>query len=125
MERPVAAKFWCALCGAVAATVTLLPPDPAAGSEFERAWRLTVEGGPVPMTVGPVRDVNRVIEGLRWQDSAVLAGVDAEYANFRCPACGENYCRDHWVDVIPEIDEGFYDATFGTCPRGHRVMLDD
>ena len=126
---PVNASFPCAVCGEVAARVSLLPPgEVGPGSEvsaFAGMWRLVIEGGPVPMTVGPVREWRAVAAALAARDLERLAAVHAEYANFRCPLCRAGYCREHWSDVIPERDEGFYDATFGTCPNGHRVMLDD
>jgi len=31
------------------------------------------------------------------------------------------YCRSHW-NTETTFDDGFYDATYGTCPRGHRRM---
>jgi hypothetical protein len=39
--------------------------------------------------------------------------------------CHLAYCAAHWADVAPTFDEGFYDATYATCPAGHRVMIDD
>jgi len=132
---PIAASFRCARCGEVAATVTLLPPgvaNPAvaaaglpSSAAFEELWRLSIDGGPVPMSVGPVRKPRRVAAALAVADLEGLADIDVEYANFRCPTCASAYCRAHWSAVVPEWDDGFYDATYGTCPRGHRVMLDD
>ncbi len=41
-----------------------------------------------------------------------------------CPDCDKVYCRlDYNVDE--KWDEGFYDCTYGTCPQGHRRLLDD
>jgi hypothetical protein len=135
----VSSSFRCAVCGNVAATVSLLPPGtpgphedlaggPAAPGQrdiFHEKWRLSIVGGPVPMTVGPVADPARVTAALEQHDAAALAAIDPEYANFRCPTCPANYCEAHWSEITPELDEGFYDATWATCPRGHRVMLDD
>lgn len=44
-----------------------------------------------------------------------------------CPDCGMIYCKDHWVMEVKYDEDfpGFYDCTYGTCPRGHRRMIDD
>jgi hypothetical protein len=121
----VSCTFPCEICERVAATVSLLPPGASDALILRDMWHLTIAGGPVPMSVGPVREQEDVAAALQAGDAAALARFDREYANFRCPSCEACYCVDHWSDVIPEMDEGFYDATWGTCPRGHRVMLDD
>ena len=41
-----------------------------------------------------------------------------------CPTCDRVYCRDHY-QTEERYDEGFYDCTYGTCPQGHRRMIDD
>lgn len=41
-----------------------------------------------------------------------------------CPECDKIYCRTHYL-TEEEWDEGFYDCTFGTCPNGHRRLIDD
>lgn len=41
-----------------------------------------------------------------------------------CPECDKIYCRNHYI-TEEEWDEGFYDCTFGTCPNGHRRLIDD
>lgn len=47
-------------------------------------------------------------------------------ASFRCAACGEvaGVCRADWSTEV-RTDDGFYDCTMGTCPNGHRHMVDD
>jgi hypothetical protein len=41
-----------------------------------------------------------------------------------CPECDVTYCRKHYsLQVV--YDEGFYDCTYGTCPKGHRRIIDD
>jgi hypothetical protein len=46
-------------------------------------------------------------------------GIDAY-----CPACNKIYCSQHYM-LEQEWDEGFYDCTYGTCPEGHRRIVDD
>ena len=41
-----------------------------------------------------------------------------------CPECDKVYCDDHVRKEI-EWDDGFYDCTYGTCPEGHRRIIDD
>ena len=41
-----------------------------------------------------------------------------------CPRCDKAYCRFHY-DLSEEWDQGFYDCTYGTCPEGHRRIVDD
>ena len=70
------------------------------------------------------RDIDRAI---RAGDAAALHRMNPEFAAAWCPECGACYCRPHWVAVAAGADDhpGWYDATHGTCPEGHRRVLDD
>jgi hypothetical protein len=57
-------------------------------------------------------------------DPADLRRIDWELAPFYCPERERNYCRSDWHTFVL-LDEGFYDCTMGTCPAGHRRMVDD
>lgn len=46
-------------------------------------------------------------------------GIDAY-----CPKCDTIYCGRH-LDLEVVYDDGFYDCTYGTCPEGHRRIIDD
>ena len=46
-------------------------------------------------------------------------GVDAY-----CPECDKIYCWEHY-NAWEEYDDGFYDCTYGECPKGHKRMIDD
>ncbi|MFX1344447.1 MAG: hypothetical protein ACFFBC_11010 [Promethearchaeota archaeon] len=46
-------------------------------------------------------------------------GVDAY-----CPECDKLYCWEHY-NAKEEYDDGFYDCTYGECPKGHKRMIDD
>jgi len=134
------ATFACATCAATAATVTLLlpgeasPNDPGAppgGSGPALLGRdvladvpwLVIAGGPVSKSVShpPADDV---AAALARADAASLYAIDPELAPFWCPACAAAYCADHYR-AWATFDDGFYDATYGECPRGHERMLDD
>lgn len=41
-----------------------------------------------------------------------------------CPDCDKIYCWEHY-NATEEWEEGFYDCTYGTCPKGHKRMIDD
>jgi hypothetical protein len=41
-----------------------------------------------------------------------------------CPECNKIYCWEHY-DAREEYDDGFYDCTYGECPKGHKRMIDD
>jgi predicted RNA-binding Zn-ribbon protein involved in translation (DUF1610 family) len=57
-------------------------------------------------------------------DPAALRLIGRDLTPFYCPDCELNYCGADWnAEVF--WDEGFYDRTMGTCPRGHRHLLDD
>jgi hypothetical protein len=57
-------------------------------------------------------------------DPAALRRIVRELAPFYCPDCELNYCGGDWHAEM-YWDEGFYDRTVGTCPRGHCHLLDD
>jgi hypothetical protein len=46
-------------------------------------------------------------------------GIDAY-----CPECDEIYCYAHY-ETREEWDEGFYDCTYGICPKGHTRIIHD
>jgi ssDNA-binding Zn-finger/Zn-ribbon topoisomerase 1 len=52
----------------------------------------------------------------------IWEGLDAY-----CPECDKVYCREHMKMevVMDEEAPSFYDCTYGTCPKGHRRMIDD
>jgi hypothetical protein len=54
-----------------------------------------------------------------YVEHAMEGGLDAY-----CPTCDKVYCKEDY-DLDEVWDEGFYDCTYGTCPEGHRRLLDD
>lgn len=128
-----AASFRCAACGEVAAVVRAVPADvpvdmgPPLGPESHRgdgivvdyfggtAWKLAEPGTYVA--------VRAILDGEQ-PDPAELRRIDWELAPFYCPECERNYCHSDWHTYVL-LDEGFYDCTMGTCPAGHRHMVDD
>ena len=72
-------------------------------------------------------EVDAVRKALERGDWRALFAIDLEYAPFFCAECGANYCPREWREelVWDDQDPGFLDATYGTCPNGHRRMLFD
>jgi hypothetical protein len=127
------ASFRCGACGEVAAVVRAVPAQrtvdmgPPLGPQvpdrdgvvvdyfFGTAWKRAD-----PATFADVREI---LSG-EAPDPAALRRIDWELAPFYCPECGQNYCRADWRTCV-SFDQGFYDCTMGTCPRGHEHMVDD
>jgi hypothetical protein len=61
---------------------------------------------------------------IRARDLATLRLTNIEFAPFWCAQCERVLCQAHWTTAVT-FDDGFYDATYGTCPAGHRQLLDD
>jgi len=67
------------------------------------------------LAAGDLASVHSYLE----KDVDVDGGLDAY-----CPPCDRIYCYIHY-NVSREFDEGFYDCCYGTCPQGHRRLIDD
>ncbi|MFP5352455.1 MAG: hypothetical protein ACLGIB_07830 [Actinomycetota bacterium] len=120
-------EFHCAECGGWAATVELIAPSQEPSGPMDLGWdhwKIRTDG-PVQVTHWVLRDLEALQLALRQGTVAALLNVDPNYVNFWCPQCTAAYCKQHWYPIDPVMDEGFYDATYGHCPHGHRVMLDD
>jgi hypothetical protein len=66
----------------------------------------------------------RALAAATPPSAEALRAISPLLAPFFCEPCGASYCYAHWS---PEdvMDEGFYDCTRGTCPNGHRQLIDD
>jgi hypothetical protein len=75
-------------------------------------------------------------EQARWLEEILKSGQarplfdwNDEWASFYCAECARVYCRKHWeTEVVFDDDPampGWYDCTYGTCPKGHRRIVDD
>jgi len=128
-----AASFRCAKCGEVAAVVKAVSADvqadmgPPLGSQSHRRDGMVVDyfGGTMWKAAGPgtYAAVRTILDGEE-PDPAELRRIDWELAAFYCPECARNYCHSDWSTYVL-FDEGFYDCTMGTCPAGHRHVIDD
>lgn len=59
------------------------------------------------------------IHRLVQKKKSMEDGLDAY-----CPKCDKIYCKKHY-HVTVEWDDGYYDCSYGTCPEGHRRIIDD
>jgi hypothetical protein len=72
---------------------------------------------------------NRLFPLLKEEQLSLIHSFLKEYHTYEgldayCPSCDKIYCWDHY-NPIQEFDDGFYDCTYGTCPEGHKRMIDD
>ena len=119
MLPPLQAEFHCAVCGALAATLTL-----DAEGMYEHIHFM---GQITERTDGPERDA--LTDGIIRRDVAAIYAANALWAPFYCPECKAVYCGEHWrVEMTFEDEDGlpgWYDCAHGTCPHGHRRLVDD
>jgi hypothetical protein len=117
MQQLARAEFFCTTCG-------------------DKAGEITVINNQLHMEF-----LGRTTYGSGWQDhqreqlpALIAAGdvrglhaLDALLTPFYCPHCDSVYCREHWQlqTVFDDEIPGWYDCTYGTCPAGHRRIVDD
>jgi hypothetical protein len=130
---PAAGTFRCVACGEIAAVVKAVsaevPVDmgPPLGPQSHRRDGIVVDyfGGTMwKLAESGTYAAVRAILDSEEPDPAELRRIDWELAPFYCPECEQTYCRADWHTYVL-FDEGFYDCTMGTCPAGHRHMVDD
>jgi hypothetical protein len=116
----------CAVCAAPAVIVRVVTAEPppihlnagqleCAGITRSVGLRATPEQVFAWLDAGDLAALHDYME--RVQD--IDGGLDAW-----CPQCALTYCRTHY-NVREAWDEGFYDCSRGTCPRGHSRTIDD
>lgn len=136
-EEIVKAVYRCAACEKTAATVALLPHgahDPELDARALRHAPATLISHDVcgrhalAVSAGRVAAITRT---LRESAKAASSQAGGELSHSYCPKCRACYCADHWKmadryeDLRKPGDQVWYDSTWGVCPKGHRVMLDD
>ncbi len=127
----VRAVYVCAECGEEAAVVELVPRG-AKHPDFEADDFLSAPGTLVSrdvigeqMTAAEEADLEPIAERLAAAGRADTPLSGAEHSRSFCPECRACYCQEHWQFEPVFEDGGWYDCTYGTCPHGHRTMLDD
>ena len=107
--------FACAECGA-RAVVFEVNRDRATGAPAVRASGI--------VRSETLAASEALLTSLRGRDAAAVHHLMPEGMDGYCPSCVRVYCRGHYVGR-EEYDDGFYDCTHATCPRGHTRMIDD
>ena len=110
------AGFHCQTCGEVAVVVARQGAGVETSGFLGRSWRR--------VEPGQRRQVDRAI---RTSDAVALHALHPELQPAWCPGCQGSYCGAHWRREVAGADDhpGWYEATYGTCPEGHRRALDD
>ncbi len=115
----IKASFYCAICNNLAATIELLPDE-------KSGWKLEFDGflGKITSYGKNLIDFAALIIA---EDASALHRANFEYAPFYCPECQVCYCSQHWTTEMVFDDDwtDWYDCTYGTCPKGHRHIIDD
>jgi hypothetical protein len=116
-QDPEAVAFPCSLCDQVTGAAKLAP----------KAGVPVIDGLVYRIThpLGPTDDMARLRAILARRDARALYALNGEWASFYCPTCDRSYCVAHWRLDIRFEDGGWYGCTYGTCPAGHRLMVDD
>jgi hypothetical protein len=110
--------FSCAVCRQTAATLRLFYP---ARQSDNGVLELSAFLGHSERVVN---DTGYLAQLIAAGAAAQLYQYDLEFAPCYCPPCDAHYCADHWQQE-EVYDDGFYDCTYGVCPRGHRRLIDD
>ena len=64
-------------------------------------------------------------EGIAEAEGAeLLRWLPLTFQGFFCRECDAAYCRACWTAEPPDYEAGVYAGTYGTCPGGHRSLLD-
>ena len=115
---PTSTTFTCARCGALAASLSL----------DEKGWYV-IDGflGNIGQATGS--DALALQWALEDGSAFHIHAINRLWAPFYCPECDAIYCKDCWRIELEFEDEpglpGWYDCAYGTCPAGHRRMVDD
>jgi hypothetical protein len=110
-------NFYCTQCGALAATLTINDQNQLVQEGF---WGMSTK------TIHPTRRP-KLEAALLATNASALYRMDRFWTPFYCPTCDRVYCYNHWL-IIPQFDDdfpGWYDCAYGTCPQGHRRLVDD
>ncbi|AEI93873.1 hypothetical protein [Roseobacter litoralis] len=123
--------YSCAACQSEAAKIVLFVstelPQAYAGQALKRSFATLISAdvcGKVSISV-PRASYNTTAATLMRAVSGTDAMAGAKYTRSFCPTCQLCYCEEHWRIAEHVESGGWYDKTIGTCPKGHRHILDD
>lgn len=121
MPEPEKVIAYCAECGEPAGTISFGPKEDEVVVSFVTATHLW-------LGLETVNNLRQLIAPGREQELyAALYRISEEWVSFFCEECNRSYCKKHWNPQMEFDDDmpGWYDCTYGTCPQGHRKLLDD
>jgi hypothetical protein len=123
-DRLIRAEYLCAVCGAQAGLAEL-----KIYVGYDEAT-LVVSGIVGRLTTWVEADnLLHVINFIERGAASELFEWEHDSASFYCPTCDKAYCTAHWQTELVFDDDpdlpGWYDCTYGTCPQGHRRVIDD
>ena len=107
----------CAVCGRVAVVI------------IQKTSQFVYSG----IMIETVLDNKLAKKAFKLLDSKDLKGLHShlmksiqleEGMDAYCPKCDSIYCSEHYT-TEEEWDDGFYDCTYGTCPKDHRRIIHD
>ncbi len=110
----------CSICGEKAVTLTLNDTGGSVHIAGLRGYTIAFEGKYEKLRGAIAAQDLRAMHTILWDNHD--EGLD-----FYCPECDKMYCRNHWrleVAFDPEWPS-WYEDTHGTCPQGHRRLMDD
>ena len=112
----------CSSCGKIAVSFRI------GKGRFDKVDKLVIRG------ITYETSLNKKLAGelFKLVENADLNGIHGFMKKYHayegldayCPECDKVYCWIHY-NPVEEWDEGFYDCTYGTCPIGHKRIIDD
>ena len=115
-------QLLCSSCGKIAVSFRI------GKGRFDKVDKLVIRG------ITYETSLNKKLAGelFKLVENADLNGVHGFMKKYHayegldayCPECDKIYCWIHY-NPVEEWDEGFYDCTYGTCPIGHKRIIDD
>jgi hypothetical protein len=115
--------FLCNVCNEICGEITV--QTESSSSENEEKYYLNIDhfsqNGNYKLTKTKLESL---VELYTSNQLEKVFSMDREYIPFYCPECNANYCKNHW-DRWVTYDEGYYDAEYGICPKGHERKLFD
>ena len=123
-EDELVANFACEICGHPAGRVVFYSDGAADAHLGPASLHVTGVEGSIGFSIRDAETVASLTVAVIAADAEALHRLNDEYTPFWCWKCRMTYCYRHW-QLHVRMDEGFYDATYGTCPNGHYVKLGD
>ena len=111
----------CAVCGHPAGSLTLIG---ASEEDSGNTPHSLLACGPLGLVSSTLKDVEPTRTAVTNGDLEFFFHENDEFVTWYCGHCEDSYCSRHW-ETETLYDDGFYDCTYGTCPKGHRRKLDD